>query len=210
MIESRAQRHYTTATVPRRKSPRSPVRTGKRITIAESNSTTMSITVQDALTPLVGIPMRSIGRAANLLWLHFGRMRDVPAQDGAMKSVGEWAVHIQCPWRICRSGQIVVAYHDYYYKPDGNPLNDDWDSHGKSRFDFVARGLITEFETTPPTVASVTPDDVGGFSLRFSGEYRLDVFPDDSQGSSEHWRIFQPVQGSRHLVFPETDARSGL
>ena len=161
-----------------------------------------TITIQQALTPVVGLPLRCIGRAANMLWLHFGEMRAVPAHGEGTKTVGQWAIHVQCPWRICRLGRIVVAYHDYYYSPEGDAL-EDWDSPGKSRFDSMALGLCSEFETRPPEVASVQPDDVGGFSLHFVTDYRLDVFPADSDDSSEHWRVFQPGDTSKHYVFRE-------
>jgi len=159
-------------------------------------------TIQEALTPVVGLPLRCIGRAANMLWLHFGEMRIVPAHGGGTKTVGDWAIHVQCPWRISQLGRIVIAYHDFYYSPDGDAL-DDWDTLGKSRFDSVAARLCTEFETTSPVVASADPDDVGGFSVRFSRDYRLDVFPADSDDSSEHWRVFQPGATSKHFVFRE-------
>jgi hypothetical protein len=127
-------------------------------------------------------------------------MREVAVRSGGTKMVGDSAIHVQCPWRISRLGRIVIAYHDFYYNPGGKAL-DDWDSMGKSRFDSVAALLCTEFETTPSLVASGDVDDVGGFSLLFSRDYRLDVFPDDSLDSSEHWRIFKPGDRSRHFVF---------
>jgi hypothetical protein len=53
-----------------------------------------------------------------------------------------------------------------------------------------------------------TAHNVGGFSVRFSLDYRLDVFPDSSLDSSEQWRIFQPKVDSRHFVFPSDEAVS--
>jgi len=75
--------------------------------------------IHQALAPLVGLPFRCIGRATNLLWLHFGELHEVSDRRGGTKDVGDWAVHIQCPWRISRHGRILIAYHDYYYSPDG-------------------------------------------------------------------------------------------
>jgi hypothetical protein len=167
-------------------------------------------TIQQALAPIVGLPLRCIGRAANLLWLHFGEMRSAGTRGGGTKTVGEWAIHVQCPWRICRHGHIVVACQDYYCSPGGEALDDDWDSPGKSRFDSLATILCTEFETRPPVVSSVNVDEVGGFSLNFNAGYRLDVFPADSNDSSEDWRVFQPGSGNKHFVYREqgTDAGS--
>jgi len=51
----------------------------------------MSIgTVQQALAPILGQPLRSIGRAANMVWLHFGELREIPTRDGGTKMVGDW------------------------------------------------------------------------------------------------------------------------
>jgi len=159
--------------------------------------------IQQALTPLVGLPLRSIGRAANLLWLHFGEMREVATRRGGTKTVGDWAIHVQCAWLLCRDGRIVVAYRDYYYSPDGDAL-DDWDTPGKSRFDQSATALSVEFASASPSVLSVTTDDVGGFSLALGHDYRLDVFPDDSSHDeyAEHWRLFEPQADSEHFVVP--------
>jgi hypothetical protein len=159
--------------------------------------------IQQALTPLTGLPLRSIGRAANLLWLHFGKMRKVATHGGATKTVGDWAIHVQCAWRLCRQGRIEVAYRDYYYSPNGDAL-DDWDTPGQSRFDQQAASLVAGFETRPPEVLSFTTDDVGGFSLVLSDGYRLDVFPDDSSRDdySEHWRLFVPASEKEHFVIP--------
>src|SRR5208282_3266343 len=82
--------------------------------------------IQQALAPLVGLPFRHIGRATNLLWLHFGELHEVPRSRGGTKVVGDWAVHVQCPWRLIQHGQILVGYHDFYHTPDGD-TPEDWD-----------------------------------------------------------------------------------
>jgi hypothetical protein len=159
--------------------------------------------IQQALTPLVGLPLRHIGRAANLMWLHFGELREVTTREGGSKVVGDWALHVQCAWRLCRHGGIVVAYRDYYYSPENEPL-DDWDVPGKSRFDHTVQSLQMEFDATPPAALSIVADDVGGFSISLSRDYRLDVFPDDSSHDeySEHWRLFEPYMDREHFVVP--------
>jgi len=73
----------------------------------------------------------------------------------------------------------LVGYHDFYYTPDGGPAN-DWHVGEKTRFDDVTSTLCAEFDKMPPVMASVQVDDVGGFSVRLSGDHRLDVFPDRS------------------------------
>jgi hypothetical protein len=144
-----------------------------------------------------------MGRAADMLWMQFGTMRQVARRRGGTKSVGDWAIHVQCAWRLCRCGRIVVAYRDYYHCLDGNAL-DDWDSPGKSRFDQAVEALNAEFDESPPSVVAPTGDDVGGFSLTMTHDYRLDAFPDSSNkgGRPESWRVFEPQMGRKHFVVP--------
>ncbi len=155
-------------------------------------------TIEQALTPLVGLPLRTIGRAADLLWLHFGEMHEVAARGGGVRTVGEWAIHVQCAWRLCQQGRIRVACQDYYCSPEGEVLK-DWDVIGKSLFDQQASSLRERFKMSPPKVTSYTVDDVGGFSMALSDDYRLDVFPDGSN-HSEHWRLFTPASHKNHFV----------
>lgn len=160
-------------------------------------------TIQKALAPLVGLPLRCIGRAADLLWVHFGEFREIPDRKDGTRTVGEWALHVQCPWRIARSASIFVARGDCFYTADGDEPY-DWDAGGESRFDRCAALLNREFESSPPRVAAVIVDAVGGFSLRLDSGDTFEAFPDDCTGSdNEHWRIFRPDRDERHFVFPE-------
>jgi hypothetical protein len=157
--------------------------------------------IQQALKPVVGLPLQCIGRAANVAWLHFGEMREVDDLRGDRKTVGDWAIHIQCPWRLSRLSRIVIASDDYAYAPNGDYLMDGWSHPGRSRFDFIAAKLCTEFEIHPPVVTSMQVDDVGGFSLGLADDYRLDVFPSSSDESDENWRLFEPSRDTKHFVF---------
>lgn len=168
-----------------------------------------STIIQKTLAPLVGLPLRRIGRAADLLWVQFGEMRELPDRRGGTRTVGEWSLHVQCPWRITRPPTILVARGDCHYVA-GSDEPYDWDAAGESRFDRCAAPLNREFESSPPTVEAVVTDAVGGFSLRLTGGYIFEVFPDDSTGSdTEHWRFFQPGRDESHFVFPEPELSLG-
>ncbi len=157
--------------------------------------------IRQALQPLIGLPFRCLGRAANMLWIQFGELVEAPGHGGGVRRVGQWAVHVQCAWRLTRLESILVAYRDFYYDPQGEPL-DDWDTPGKSQFDHITNTLNEEFKAFPPCVLSVVGDNVGGFAMQLSRDCRLDVFPDQSkqQDNSEHWRIFQPGAGTKHFI----------
>jgi hypothetical protein len=136
-----------------------------------------------------------------LLWIQFGELRESLSPRGQLRTVGEWALHIQCPWRIRQRTNLVVASGDFYYSSAGEPL-DDWDSPGNSKFDVTAATLEGELSASPPSVTSIRIDEVGGFTIELTNDYRLDVFPDRSILNTEHWRLFQPGIDQSHFVFP--------
>jgi len=152
-----------------------------------------------ALQPLLGLPLRCLGRAANMLWADFGETRETLSPRGHPRQTGQWALHVSCPWRLCRSGRIVVAWHDFYYSPEGDAL-EDWDTIGKSAFDATVLKLNREWSDSAPQVSAIRIDDIGGFSLELTNDYRLDVFPANA-GDAEHWRLFEPGAGREHFVF---------
>ena len=52
------------------------------------------------ISRLIGQPVYYIGRAANMLDLHFGEDVVVPDRISGEKHVGTYSLHVQCPWRI--------------------------------------------------------------------------------------------------------------
>lgn len=157
--------------------------------------------IDDALTRLVGLPLRDIDRFGNMLMLGFGEQRQVHGRDGRLRCVAAWALHVQCVWRIRRGARIVLGYRDFYSDTSGDGL-DDLNSYGRSRFDVGARALVKDIRARPPTVLSGDADEVGGFSLLLTRAYRLDVFPDHSGTlvDEEHWRMFQSRTRRPHFV----------
>ena len=89
---------------------------------------------------LQGLPLWDWGRAANLIWFEFGARRTVTGHTrNEQRVVGEWALHVQCAWRLTSPSGIEVAYQDIYYpaSSEGNMDLDefDWDRQGKNRCD---------------------------------------------------------------------------
>ena len=137
-----------------------------------------------------------------MLVLQFGDLHEVSARDGGTQSVYDWAMQIQCPWRISQGTRIVIAYRDFYYSDV--PLS-NVAVVSKSKFSSVLETLNAEFETNPPRTTYMESDDTGGFSIRFSSDYCLEVFPAESTESGKHWRIFEPGVLGKSFVFPPSD-----
>ncbi len=81
---------------------------------------TLETEFHQALTQLVGLPLAAIRRAADMLVLHFGTMRvaskaDIPSlKNKTPGSIGDIAIHIQCPWRIESKKEILTGRSDLW------------------------------------------------------------------------------------------------
>jgi len=65
--------------------------------------------IERHLSALRGLNVSGISHAANMLTMQFGSLRQVTNFKGAVKQVGEWALHIQCNWQIERTGEIIAT-----------------------------------------------------------------------------------------------------
>lgn len=81
---------------------------------------------------------------------------------GRTKEVGEYAVHIQCAWRIRHGDRVIVGSRDLYNPPheSDDPDKFDWDVQGTNRRD---RGIAKLFqnETRPFMVPDVEVGEAG-------------------------------------------------
>jgi hypothetical protein len=157
--------------------------------------------IQKALDVLIDKPLWSSGRAADLAWFQFGGRRTVKGFRGDAKVVGEYALHVQCAWRIRHGDQVVVGSRDLYIPPEDSAeeLEDfDWEVQGANRRDKRIADLFQN-ETRRFLVKLILVGEAGSFTIVLDSEYALDVFPDDSR-SDEHWRIFEPSSEVPHFV----------
>ncbi|HUO60585.1 MAG TPA: hypothetical protein VMU24_07935 [Candidatus Acidoferrales bacterium] len=156
----------------------------------------MKTHIQDALNALVGKPLWSSGRSAGLQWFSFGERQSVTGVRGNVKEVGEYALHIQCAWRIIRHDEVIVASGDVYAEPRKKPSRE---LHLKftlldERVQELFQGEARRF-----AVEKVEAADAGAFCISFSDGYALNVMPDDSS-DDEHWRLFKPYTEGPHFV----------
>jgi len=156
--------------------------------------------IQRALEVLKGKPLWSSGRAADLEWFQFGQRRRVTTR-GQTKEVGEYALHVQCAWRITHADEVVVGYRDLYYPAEATdevPEDFNWDILGANRRDKKIAALF-ENETRQFLVRLVDVGEAGSFKIFLESDYALEVFPDDSL-PDEYWRIFKPCAEGPHFV----------
>jgi len=158
--------------------------------------------IEEILGSLIGLPLTSIGRACDLEWLGFGDIIEVMDSRGNKKKVEEYALHIQCAWRLTGAKGIIVASQDRYYPRDGwegNEEDFDWDVQGENRCDQLTKKYLEANEKNRLIVKSVKADRFGGFVLTLDNGDSLEAFPDDTT-NLENWRFFKPYSGLSHFV----------
>jgi hypothetical protein len=165
--------------------------------------TEMKDQIEQALRPLINTRLTDIGRAHTMEWMIF-----IPvARDDVLLTTDniniEYALNIQCLWRITGPEGIIVASEDLYYAAGNDPFrnsNDfDWTPQGSNRLDERASSFKEIITNKPLTVLSVNADAVGGVSIHLSENYSVDIFPADSLGR-EFWRFFRRNDTNKHFV----------
>lgn len=168
------------------------------ITIAEQ--------IASKLQPLMGLKLTIARRAADLRGFHFGEIRRVPKG-----TVGDYALHIQCPWRLEDGNGIITGRSDLW-EPAEDTSNIDWDIWDYDKNENLQDKLIADVlgGYDPDTrsfvnngsyliVEDIFTDNYGGVILFLSGGYRLVIFPAGSEG--EDWRLLTgPGSGGHHFV----------
>jgi hypothetical protein len=157
------------------------------------------------LSVLIGQPLTIARRAAGMRVLHFGEVREV--ENG---TVGEWALHIQCEWRIEKDKQIFTGSDDLREPIEVTPNFDwkNWNYHRDGNLqDKRIEELLTGYNPENQNIVGSHPnhivrgieaDDFGGLVVDFVGNFRLVLFP--SGTDTEFWRFFRPKVNRPHFV----------
>jgi hypothetical protein len=166
-----------------------------------NNRPSMKDEIQNVISVLVGMPLWSLGRAADLAWFQFGGPKVVKGWQGKeKKEVGDYALHVQCPWRIRLGHSIVVGRGDIFCTPEeaNEPTRSDFDWQKGNRFDRVVQELFKN-ESRRFIVQTVEAGEAGSLAIGLNDGYKLEIFPHDSE-SGEHWRFFKPHTEEHHFV----------
>ena len=147
-----------------------------------------------ALSQIVGLPLTAVRRAADMRTFQFGNLR--PVDRG---SVGEFALHVQCPWRIEGPDGIVTGRLDLWEPVEENaPYDENWDYEKSSNLqDARLERWLAECQGAL-VVRRVDADEFGGAAISFDRGFVLRMFPAGTRG--EDWRLFRPKTGMPHLV----------
>ncbi len=158
-----------------------------------------------AIDALVGQNLAIVRFYANMVGFHFGDIR--PHSRGG--TVGSWALHVNCPWRIDTSSGTVTGNYDRwdYQNPDNVP--EHWTPEsGNSLRDRKLSELFGPPDESQSwsgmkgkfTVVSVISSEFGDVTIQMSEGLSIKIFP--AASCAEAWRFFSPGDDLPHLIYP--------
>ncbi len=156
-----------------------------------------------AFAPLVGLPMFGMHRASSILTVQFGEPRAIGGVHGD-RTVGAFALHVSCAWRLSDAQTIRVASADLFTPadPDADLETFDWDVPGANWWDVRVAEFLAD-HPTPPVVTTFVCDDLAGVRLVLTDGVELEVFPNSSAAphvDTEYWRVLRPGEPDAHIV----------
>ena len=165
------------------------------------------LTNQTALEQLLGKKLAIWRRAADMLVLHFGKVRS----EGD-KSWGEYALHVQCPWRLLQDGGMFTGCADLFKMREKitGPAYTKWYQEGNWSDNLLEHRLLSilssdsisrslENTTDGLVVEKVEASAIGDARLYLSGDYVWECFADGVRG--EYWRLLDMEHEDRkHFV----------
>ena len=158
--------------------------------------------IQLAAAQLIGNPLWGCGRAADMATFQFGPRTERIDRHGKAYWVGEFALHVQCPWRIVREDGVVVGSQDLYYPAEydpkiGVPEEFDWNRDPTRCYHLLS--ALFDNETREFIVQAIDVGSAGGVRVLLNHGLALEVFPCDSL-EREHWRLFKLGSEEKHFV----------
>lgn len=164
----------------------------------------LPLTAIEALQPLVGLSLSIVRSAAGVRVFHFGEIKPHPRSSG---TVGEYALHVQCPWRLIGTDGVITGSADLYEPPRLGGVIDRNDPKSGCLQDARLSALLGGYDpatrshtnaTAGLVVVSVHADRFGSVEIALSGGVCLQLFPDGS--FCEDWRFFKPQDQSEHFA----------
>jgi hypothetical protein len=146
------------------------------------------------LSELIGLPLTAVRRAADMRTFQFGKLR--PVERG---SVGDFALHVLCPWRIEGPAGIVTGREDLWEPLEEDaPFDENWHYETSPNLQDARMRRWLEQHGASLVVQTVDADDFGGASVNLCGGFVLRLFPAGAR--NENWRLFRPKTDTPHFV----------
>jgi hypothetical protein len=141
--------------------------------------------IKQHLATLIGLDLSGAGRAADMLTLQFGPVREMTTKRGSIKHVGAWALHIQCDWKIERASEVFASAPDFVVS----------DENTHATLERIRRLIADD---GPFTVEGIAVGEDGNVSISMSRQLQFSIVTDGAP-DEEDWRFFEPG-ANQHFV----------
>jgi hypothetical protein len=170
--------------------------------------------IEKALQPLLGLPLRETHRIVDMQVFGFGDLVPNSGEDRRRAAaiaarprraeVPEFALHVQCRWRIVRNGSILVGAADIFWPgAESEVAYQEFDNDGaRSRRDELVDSFMAHGQDSH-VVRKIEGASTGDARIQFVDGYALELWPDhrsgaEADGPDEYWRFFR--DRDRHFV----------
>ena len=133
-----------------------------------------------------------------MCWISLGDLIEIESRSG-LRTVGQYALDVDCPWRIRCNSKILLASTDMF-EPASTHQHDEtfeWDIQGNNLFDERVAMLCNNEPTI--TVQSIELSSTNDLKIIFSNNYILEVFVCGST-DVEQWRLFEHKESKDDFV----------
>jgi hypothetical protein len=165
-------------------------------------NTSTSRRIVASVSLLVGLPLVDTGLIGSMQTFGFGLGRDLPDRDGKLRHVPDFALHIQCAWRLVEREAAVVADRDLFYPADVTselPDHFEWQEQLSRRTALLER--FFQERSNSIVVRAIRARSDGALKIKFNDYLELQIFPNSTYPGTEHWRIFRPRSRHEHFVY---------
>ena len=158
---------------------------------------TENLQLRQTLASLVGLPLTCLCRVADLTMWDFGVQNLVTTKSG-WKFFSDWAIHIQCAWRLLSSDAILVASEDITRSVAGEPVSDL--QAGATLLDYRLQTL--KLTGAALRVTSIESSHHTDLRIDFDRGLQLQILTLTSTRDSEveFWRLIEMSGAKRHFV----------
>ena len=163
--------------------------------------------VDEILQKIINEKVGALGRAGAMLWLNFGEVIDAVNYKGQSVKKSEYAIHIQCSWRIKnKQSRNIIAFYDMFEPNSSTEWSEDfdWDVQGNNLYDEKAKKWSTEHDRYIVDY-KISPNL--DLIIMFSDGNILEAFIDTSS-KKECWRLFERKKDN-HVVASGIDLYIG-
>jgi hypothetical protein len=161
----------------------------------------MKAQIERAASVLAGRSLWTFRRTADLAVFQFGEKRQVKTFHGETVEVGEYALHVQCAWRLSQGDRVITGNGDLYdpvvIQSEKSDPNFDWKKQ-PTRVDKLMQSMF-EHGTRQLVVQSVEVGVAANLRIQLERGFFLEIFPNYS-AVDEYWRLLKPGKDEPHFV----------